>query len=64
VNQYEEEIGAYYDFGKRLLAILIIDKKLLSPELLNQLDKDMQTHSYDERNNLMDCPCQFFSHIV
>lgn len=38
----------------RLLAILIMDKKLLSQDVLNKLDKDMQTHSFVERNNLMD----------
>lgn len=38
----------------RLLAILIMDKKLLSLEVLHKLDQDMQTHTYDERNNLMD----------
>lgn len=41
-------------FLPRLLAILIMDKKLLSHEELNKLDKDMQTHTFDERNNLMD----------
>ncbi len=29
-------------------------QKLLSQDVLNKLDKDMQTHTYDERNNLMD----------
>ncbi|MBC6316533.1 DNA alkylation repair protein [Listeria grandensis] len=38
----------------RLLAILIMDKKLLNQDILNKLDKDMQTHPFDERNNLMD----------
>lgn len=38
----------------RLLAILIMDKKLLSQEALKKLDQDMQTHPFDERNNLMD----------
>lgn len=38
----------------RLLAILIMDNKLLSQDLINKLDKDMQTHSFDERNQLMD----------
>ena len=38
----------------RLLAILIMDKKLLSEEVLNQLDKDMQMHPLEERNYLMD----------
>lgn len=38
----------------RLLAILIMDKKLLSQDVLNKLDKDMQIHTLEERNNLMD----------
>ncbi|WPK11121.1 DNA alkylation repair protein [Lysinibacillus louembei] len=42
------------EFLPRLLAILIMDKKLLSQDVLNELDKDMQTHTFDERNNLMD----------
>ena len=43
--------GAYLP---RLLAILIMDKKLLSKDALNELDRDMQTHTLEERNNLMD----------
>ncbi len=42
------------EFFPRLLAILIMDKKLLTQDLLNKLDKDMQVYSFDERNNLMD----------
>lgn len=38
----------------RMLAILIMDKNLLSDEDLNNLAKDMQAHTFDERNNLMD----------
>lgn len=38
----------------RLLAVLIMDKKLLSKDLLNQLDQDIQTHPLEERNYLMD----------
>lgn len=38
----------------RQLAILIMDSKLLSEELINQLDKDMQAHPLDERNQLVD----------
>ncbi|MCR2805602.1 DNA alkylation repair protein [Paenibacillus soyae] len=48
------ELWSTEKFLPRLLAILIMDKKLLSQELLNKLDKDMQTHTFDERNNLMD----------
>lgn len=41
-------------FLPRQLAILIMDNKLLSQDLINKLDKDMQTHPFDERNQLMD----------
>lgn len=48
------ELWSTEEFLPRLLAILIMDNKLLSQEVLNKLDKDMQTHTFDERNNLMD----------
>jgi 3-methyladenine DNA glycosylase AlkD len=38
----------------RLLAILIMDHKRLSQDFINELDRDMRTHSLDERNQLMD----------
>lgn len=41
-------------FLPRQLAVLIMDNKLLSQDLIHQLDKDMQAHSLDERNQLMD----------
>ena len=41
-------------FFPRLLAILIMDNKLLSQDLINKLDKGMQDHPFDERNQLMD----------
>ncbi|MBC2259320.1 DNA alkylation repair protein [Listeria booriae] len=48
------ELWSTEEFLPRLLAILIMDKKLLTQDVLNELDKDMQTHPIDERNNLMD----------
>ncbi|WP_226673449.1 DNA alkylation repair protein [Rossellomorea aquimaris] len=48
------ELWSTEEFLARLLAILIMDKKLLSQDVLNKLDMDMQTHPFDERNNLMD----------
>ncbi|WP_042221859.1 DNA alkylation repair protein [Oceanobacillus manasiensis] len=48
------ELWSSETYLPRLLAILIMDKKLLSEDVLNQLDKDMQTHTFDEANNLMD----------
>ncbi len=41
-------------FLPRQLAILIMDNKLLSQDLINKLDKNMQDHPFDERNQLMD----------
>lgn len=41
-------------FLARLLALLIMDSKLLSQDLITTLDKDMQVHSFEERNQLMD----------
>jgi len=32
----------------------MMDKKLLSEDVLNKLDTDMQIHTFDERNHLMD----------
>ena len=48
------ELWASEELLPRQLAILIMDSKLLSEELINQLGKDMQTHPLDERNQLMD----------
>lgn len=38
----------------RQLAILIMDKKLLSQELIDKLDQDIQQHDEHERNQLID----------
>lgn len=38
----------------RQLAILIMDKKLLNQEVIDQLDKDIQQHDFKERNHIMD----------
>lgn len=48
------ELWSTEDYLPRLLAILIMNNKLLSQDVLNKFDKDMQTHSFDECNNLMD----------
>ncbi|WP_338541174.1 DNA alkylation repair protein [Paenibacillus tundrae] len=48
------ELWSTEEYLPRLLAILIMDKKLLSHDVLDKLDQDMQTHTFDERNNLMD----------
>lgn len=41
-------------FLPRLLAILIIDNKLLSQNLIDKLDKDMQVHPLEESTQLID----------
>lgn len=48
------ELWATGKFMARQLAILIMDNKLLSQEVIDQLDKDMQHHPFDERIQLMD----------
>jgi len=48
------ELWSTGKFLPRQLAILIMDNKLLSQDLINKLDKDMQAHLFDERNQLMD----------
>lgn len=48
------ELWSTGEFLPRILAILIMNKKLLSEEVLNMLDKDMQSHPSKERTNLMD----------
>ncbi|MCG8328015.1 MAG: DNA alkylation repair protein [Chitinophagales bacterium] len=42
------------EFLPRQLAILIMDKKLLSQEVIDQLDKDIQKHAFNERTHLID----------
>lgn len=48
------ELWSTGEYLPRLLATLIMDKKLLTQEVLDLLDQDMQVHPFDERNNLMD----------
>ena len=48
------ELWSSGKFLPRQLAILIMDNKLLSQDLINKLDKDMQEHPLGERNQLMD----------
>ncbi|GGH02145.1 hypothetical protein GCM10007415_42870 [Parapedobacter pyrenivorans] len=43
--------GAYF---ARQLAILLMDKKLLSQEIIDDLDEDIQQHIPEERNQLID----------
>lgn len=48
------ELWSTGKFFPRLLAILIMDNKRVSQDMINKLDKDMHTHPFDERNQLMD----------
>src|SRR5690606_16859582 len=53
-HQLAMELWSTERFLPRQLPILIMDKKLLSKDLIDDLDKDMQSHPFDERNQLMD----------
>lgn len=48
------ELWSTDKFSARQLAILIMDKHLLSQDLINRLDKDILNHPFDERNHLID----------
>ena len=48
------ELWSTGKFLPRQLAILVMDSKLLSQDLINKLDKDMQAHPLKERNQLID----------
>jgi 3-methyladenine DNA glycosylase AlkD len=48
------ELWSTDSFLPRLLAILIMNNKLISQDFINDLDKDMQAHPFNERNQLMD----------
>src|SRR5687767_4499474 len=48
------ELWSTGKFLPRQLAILIMDNKLLTQDVINKLDNDMQAHSFEERNQLID----------
>ncbi len=48
------ELWSCGEFLPRQLAILIMDKKLLSQEVIDQLDNDIQTHKANEQTQLID----------
>lgn len=48
------ELWATGRYLPRQLAILIMDKKLLSQEFIDKLDTDIKSHSEGERNQLID----------
>jgi 3-methyladenine DNA glycosylase AlkD len=53
-HQLAMELWSTGEYLPRQLAILIMDKKLLSQESIDELDKDIQLHSEEERNQLID----------
>src|SRR5690554_153079 len=53
-HQLAMELWSAGEFLPRQLAILIMDKTLLSQEAIDQLDKDMQQHPLKERTQLID----------
>ncbi len=48
------ELWSTGEFLPRQLSILIMDKKLLSQDVIDELDKDIQKHNFKERNHLID----------
>lgn len=48
------ELWSTGNYNARQLAILIMDKKQLDQALIDKLDKDIQSHEYDESNQLAD----------
>ncbi len=48
------ELWSTGSFFPRQLAILIMDKKYITQEFINQIDQDIQQHDIDERNQLTD----------
>jgi hypothetical protein len=48
------ELWSTDSYLARQLTILIMDKKLLTQEFIDQLNKDITTHKQNERNQLMD----------
>lgn len=48
------ELWSTGEFLPRLLAILIMDNKRIAQNLADELDKDMLTHPFNERNQLAD----------
>lgn len=48
------ELWSTGEFLPRQLAILIMDKKLLTQDLIDDLDQDMKIHGFDQQNHLID----------
>lgn len=48
------ELWSTEQYLPRMLAVLLMDKKFLTQDVIDQLDHDMKIHTTEERNNLMD----------
>lgn len=48
------ELWSTKEYVPRLLATLLLDKKLLTQDLIDSLDKDMQDQTLEERNHIME----------
>lgn len=48
------ELWSTGEYFPRLLATLIMDPKLLSQALIDELDREMQVHTVDEQNHVME----------
>jgi 3-methyladenine DNA glycosylase AlkD len=53
-HQLAMELWSTGEYLPRQLAILIMDAKLLSQEIIDKLDKDIQRHPEEERHQLID----------
>lgn len=53
-HELAKELWSTGQYLPRQLAILIMDKKLLTQETIDDLDKDIQEHLPEERNQLID----------
>ncbi len=53
-HQLAMELWSTSEFIPRQLAVLIMDKRLLTQEVIDQLDKEVQNLERDERNQIMD----------
>ncbi len=48
------ELWSTGEFFPRMLAVLVMDKKLIDQAFIDQLDVDIQGHSHDEQNQIAD----------
>lgn len=48
------ELWSTGDYFPRLLAVLIMDKKLLTQAFIDLLDNDLQKHTFEEKNHIME----------